>query len=48
VHYPAEARVHARDIATPSNTGVGGVSDGSSQAGAPRTAAGTHSSYFGH
>jgi hypothetical protein len=53
LHYPAdilaaEARLHAPDATTPSGTGVGGVSDGSSQAGAPMTTAGTHSIYFGH
>ncbi|MDB5836598.1 MAG: hypothetical protein JWR14_6428 [Caballeronia sp.] len=53
VHYPAgiqaaEARVQAQDGTMPNNTAVGGVSDGSSQAGAPTTKSGTHSIYFGH
>src|SRR5258707_15437884 len=53
VHYPAdiqaaEARVQAQDGTTLNNTAVGGVSDGSSQAGAPTTKSGTHSIYFGH
>lgn len=53
VHYPAdiqaaEARVEAQDGTTPSNTAVGGVADGSSQAGAPRAIPGAHSIYFGH
>jgi hypothetical protein len=53
VNYPAdiqaaEARVQAQDGATPNNKAVGGVPDGSSQAGAPTTAPGTHSIYFGH
>jgi hypothetical protein len=53
VYYPAdiqaaEARLHAQDATAPGSTGVGGVSDGSSQAGAPATTAGTHSIYFGH
>jgi hypothetical protein len=53
LHYPAdiqaaEARLHAQDVTVSSNSGVGGMSDGSSQAGAPTTTAGTHSIYFGH
>jgi Domain of unknown function (DUF4148) len=53
VHYPAgiqaaEARVQAQDGTMPNNTAVGGVSDGSSQAGAPTTKSVTHSIYFGH
>jgi hypothetical protein len=54
VHYPedilaAEARLHAKDVTAPSVTGAGGMPmEGSSQAGAPTTAAGTHSVYFGH
>jgi Domain of unknown function (DUF4148) len=53
VNYPAdiqaaEARVQAQDGTTQNNTAVGGVADGSSQAGAPTTAPGTHSIYFGH
>jgi hypothetical protein len=52
-YYPAdiqaaETRLHAQDVTAPSNTGAGGVSDGSSQAGAPTTSAGTHSIYYGH
>jgi hypothetical protein len=53
VYYPAdiqaaEARLHAQDVTAPRNTDVGGASDGSSQAGAPTTTAGTRSIYFGH
>lgn len=53
LHYPAdiqtaEARLHAQDAAASSNDGVGGVSDGSSQASAPRTAVGAGSLYAHH
>ncbi|MEW9582022.1 DUF4148 domain-containing protein [Paraburkholderia sp. DGU8] len=53
LHYPAdiqaaEARLHAPDATAPSDTGEGGVPDGSSQAGGPTTSAGTRSIYFGH
>jgi hypothetical protein len=53
VHYPAdiqaaEARVQAQDGTTQNNTAVGGVSDGSSQAGTATTRSGTHSISFGH
>ena len=44
----ADLDIHAPDATAPSHTGVGGVSGGSSQAGAPTTTAGTHSIYFGH
>lgn len=53
VYYPAdiqaaEARVQAQDVTAPGNSGVGGVSDGSTQAGAPRANEGSHTIYFGH
>jgi hypothetical protein len=53
VHYPddiqaAEARVQAQNVAAQGSTGVGGTSDGSSQAGAPTATVNTHSIYFGH
>ena len=53
VHYPAdiqaaEARLAAQDATTQSDTSVGGVSIGSSQAGTPTNVAGTHSIYSGH
>ena len=53
VHYPAdiqaaEARLQAQDVTAPGSTGVGGVSDGSSQAGTPTATQGTRSIYFGH
>ncbi|ASW03346.1 DUF4148 domain-containing protein [Paraburkholderia aromaticivorans] len=53
VHYPAdiqaaEARLQAQDVTAPRSTGVGGISDGSSQSGAPTATQGTRSIYFGH
>jgi hypothetical protein len=53
LHYPtgiqaAEVRLHAQDATARSNKGVGGVSDGSSQAGAPTTTAGTLGVAGGH
>jgi hypothetical protein len=53
VHYPAdiqaaEARLQAQDVTATGSTGVGGVSDGSSQSGAPTATQGTRSIYFGH
>jgi hypothetical protein len=53
VHYPAdiqaaEARLASQDTTTQGYTSFGGVSIGSSQAGAPTTDAGTHSIYSGH
>jgi hypothetical protein len=53
LHYPvaiqaAEARVQAQDVAPPGSTGVGGTSNGSSQAGAPMANEWTHSIYFGN
>jgi hypothetical protein len=53
VNYPAdiqaaEARLQAQDVTMSGSTGEGGVSDGSSQAGAPTATEGTHSIYFGH
>jgi len=52
VHYPAdvqaaEARLQTLDVTAPGSSGVGGVSDGSSQSGARTATQGTRSIYFG-
>ncbi|HEY3599811.1 MAG TPA: DUF4148 domain-containing protein [Paraburkholderia sp.] len=53
VYYPAdiqaaEARLQSQDVTAPGSTGVGEVSDGSSQSGAPTATQGARSIYFGH
>ena len=53
LNYPAdiqtaEAHLNAQDVTASSNTDVGGVSDGSSQASAPTTIVGAHSIYSHH
>ena len=53
LYYPAdiqaaETRLQAQDATAPGNSGVGGVSDGATQAGAPRANEGSHTIYFGH
>lgn len=54
LYYPAdiqaaEVRLQAQDVTAPgTSSGVGGVPDGSTQAGAPRANEGGHTIYFGH
>ncbi|WNC93169.1 DUF4148 domain-containing protein [Paraburkholderia sp. FT54] len=53
LNYPAdiqtaEARLNAQEVTASNNTGVGGVSDGSSQVSAPTTIVGAHSIYTHH